>query len=174
MLGLSELLEEDLGAFAQTTQETSETPFPQANSLDRILDLVKTVRLTGVEQSVFIETGVVNNARQADYYANAAIYLALVKKVGERYYPTGMGVKLQNLTSRQEQCQMLAAIALAHPTIGMVYSSVFMFATEEERKKMIMTTVDMGRNVLAQATLKRRADGVYAWLVWIQKHLVQL
>lgn len=170
---LSKLLDEDYAPLIKTTQETRLTPFPQANSLERVLQIVCAVTAFGVEQEAFIRLGIVNNARQADYYVNAAIYLGLVKKVGDRYFPTGVGARLKMATGTR-QLEMLAAVTLSHPTVAEVYACIFIFDTVEERKQAILSMVDMGPNVLAEATLMRRADCVYAWLAWIQRHLPRL
>lgn len=170
---IDELLGEEINDFVSATKITRTTPFPQANSLDRVLAVVGLMTPRGIGKSDLLDLGIVNSIRQADYYMNAAVYLGLAKPMGARFYPTGLAKRLQ-MTAGEERLAFMAAIALAHPVVGEVYANVFLLQTKEERKRYIASVVDMGASARAESTCQRRADGLYSWLIWIQRHLPAL
>lgn len=145
-------------------------PFPQANSLDCVLQTVLNTDKEGSILTSYIVTNVVNNKRQAAYYVNAAMYLGLCKRIGEVYYPTGLGLKIQRAKPAQRK-MLLASIALSHPVISRWFTQIFLYTNSAERMKFISAGF---KDPLSTVTKTRRSQCVLAWLAWIQNNLPRL
>jgi len=93
-----------------------EVPFPQANDLDKIVDLVSLVDKSSVTK-LEIADYFGFDLRQGDYYANAATYLGFVARRGDGFTATELGqrfIGMKSLAIRTEIIveQMLTNFAL--------------------------------------------------------------
>ena len=145
-------------------------PFPQANSVDCILQLLLNTEIEGTTLSTYIVANVVNSNRQAQYYAAAAVYLGLCRKIGVLYYPTAEGMQIQK-AFEPERSQKLAAYMLSHSVIGRWYTKVFLKHTMNERLALIQTGF---KTDLSEVTMQRRSQCLLSWMAWIQNHLPSL
>jgi len=169
MIDIDEILADDkLPAFE--VENDNAVPFPQANSMTSILDAVLNTDDEGSTIQSYLAVNVVNSQRQALYYVNAAIYLGLCKKIGEVYYPTGLGLRLKK-AERAKRNGLLAAMVLSHPVIGRWYSKVFMYDSFRDRLSFIETGFE---SQMARSTMERRSQCVLSWLAWVQKNLPEL
>jgi hypothetical protein len=155
-----------------------DVPFPQADSINRIISLLTSIDLNGGEihkedvatQQVFVE-------RQTDYYANAALYLGLVeisKRDKRIVVLTSLGYKVvQNGVI--SQTKVMAARLLRDPIVRSVFLEMklksYAFSSDEihqfAEKMMIQNNIQ-----LAKSTISRRAQTVCSWCRWLEEHLM--
>ena len=58
-----------------------DVPYPQANDLDKVIDIVTNFHSAGLTNKPAIAEFFDFDERQGDYYANAGYYLGLLKRV---------------------------------------------------------------------------------------------
>lgn len=171
-LSISDILEEEsedvsleMGASLQ------QVPYPQANSLDVVLRIVKELRECGMSVYDLVTKGIVNSSRQARYYFNAAAFLGFCYRRGDYFYPTELVARLKGCEEKACKTQF-AAIVLGNEEISRLFSKVFMMPDKESRLNWISNQIAI--KIVAEATLRRRATCLLAWISWVQKHLPQI
>lgn len=137
-------------------------PFPQADSLERVIDLVESLSQGGHSLYGFAE-------RQADYYVNAARYLGFVE--AESLHLSGSGLHFVQSKRHARHIQVLQAM-LSRPVLRQALE--FMEQSGE------LPTADRVQNWLAEhtrlggTTLARRARTVLSWLRWVRSNFLDL
>ena len=88
----------DIRATIKIKTESLKTLFPQADVFGRVIDLLFQIQSNNIfsQKDIAINYGFV--VRQAQYYADAAIYLGLIQK--EKIYKGGVGYSLTQLGSK--------------------------------------------------------------------------
>lgn len=138
------------------------TPFPQANSFYRVLDLIN--ELDTQELSTNDIANIYGfDVRQANYYLTAAQYLGLVIKV-KNYTLSKLGQKIMKMNHKDKNLAIIELILVHKP---------FYYALEQYLKffefdyvkiaKMIFET----RKEINLKTAERRTSTVIAWVKWI-------
>ncbi len=163
---IDDILEEEALPLIDSKKHSG-VPFPQANSVECILQILLNTEEEGSTLCSYIVRNIVNSERQASYYVNAAIYLGLCKKVGDFYYLTGNGLRVRN-SSGSRQRNVLASIMLSHPVIGRWYSQVFLYDSVKERLSFLQSGFE---GSLSVTTIERRCMCVLTWMSWIQTNL---
>ena len=150
--------------------EPPSTPFPQANDLDRVVDLVQLVSagtITKMEISDFFEF----DERQADYYANAAAYLGFVQRSERGFSLTEEGDSFLKLAGVTQRTRTLVKQMLRRPSLR---ASVSLLAgrnfnlhsiNDAEIAEIVQRTTS-----LTGTTPSRRASTVRQWLKWLLKN----
>jgi len=154
------------------TPEPNNVPFPQADNFNRIVNLCEMLFELKTISHNFITRKHDFDARQTDYYTNAAIYLGLINKDTNEenevvYRLSAIGNSLINKTIRERNL-MFAELILSHNVFrGTLQSHV-------EKSKMpsredIVKLMKSSRlhNVGAESTFQRRASTVISWINWI-------
>ena len=155
-----------------------DVPFPQADSINRIISLLISIDSNEGEihkediatQQVFVE-------RQTDYYTNAAQYLGLVefsKRNKDVVVLTTLGYKVVE-NGVVSQSKVMAARLLRDPIIRSVflemkskgYESTSNGIRQFTEKAMIENRVE-----LAESTISRRAQTICSWCKWLEEHLI--
>lgn len=170
MLSLSEMVQEGEVCDRPVPQvdDEDEILYPQANSLEKVLDVVKALRVSGMTVYGLVNAGIVNSSRQARYYYNAGAFLGFCYRRGDFFYPTDLAEEL-NRVSEDEKKETFAAMVLANERVGSIFTGVFRFADKEARVSWIEKQI--APNIVAKATLRRRASCLHAWVVWLQQNL---
>jgi hypothetical protein len=156
---LSELLDR-----SQLEPERTDVPFPQADSVEKVADVVDGIA-NGVVSHPEIAQRYAFDERHARYYADAARYLGLLQR-DDGYALTEQGEALVHEPS-VARVERLALRMLATP--------VFRLAAEATLQGEALSTDDLAerlahaRSDLSGTTLKRRAQTVSAWLRWAQQ-----
>jgi hypothetical protein len=157
----------------QVRPEPGDVPFPQADTFDRIIDLLS--QLYGARTPLsqdFITTNYAFNLRQTQYYTQAAHYLGLV----ERHHSREEGVTY-SLTERG------TSIMAQHPqarNLGLVecilehkvFNRMLRLYFEQETRPTVEQIVGImleARLRISGTTPARRAQTVLAWGDWIMK-----
>ena len=154
-----------------------DVPFPQADSINRIISLLISIDLNDGEihkedvatQQVFVD-------RQTDYYTNAAQYLGLVessKRDKEILVLTTLGYKVVE-NGVISQSKVMAARLLRDPIIRSVFlemkSKGYEFSSNGIRQFAENAMIANGIE-LADSTISRRAQTICSWCRWLEDHL---
>lgn len=171
MISLDALLneEEDLNLETEHGGERG-IPYPQANSLSVVLQVVLTLRDVGMSVYELVATGIVNNSRQARYYYNAAAFLGYCFRRGDFFYPTELADVVKR-APESKRAEVFAGLSLACPKIAELYVGVFRHSCRSERLDWLRTRIASREGTKAMATLERRATCMLGWIAWIQKTL---
>jgi|688.fasta_scaffold221632_2 hypothetical protein len=145
--------------------EPTDIPLPQANDLNKVIDLICLVEQGISELPELTETlGVVE--RQAYYYGDAAKYLGYV--TGRRVI-TGDGVLLAQERSRLGRVQMLLQRMLARPVLraSILYLQSRDFLFDAVDSQDLASIIKTHRSDVTGDTVVRRASTIKNWLRWL-------
>lgn len=143
-----------------------EGPIPQANDLDKVLELVYKVS-EGINSAPSIAEHFSFDIRQSSYYREAAEALGLVKSDEGKYVLTEIGSKLVSLPADRRN---------AFFTSILLDFSVVNESIQTLRQKKVLSRIDL-ENIIARnstltgSTVARRALSLSAWLKWISSNL---
>jgi hypothetical protein len=152
-------------------------PFPQADSFNRIVDLL--TQLYGASAPLSqddITTNYAFDLRQTQYYTGAAAYLGLVnrqrdqKQGGVTYSLTTRG---SNVMEKRPEARNLALVEciLEHEvfnkTLRLYLNQAGRPTTEQVEE--IMKSAELGLDREGTTTIQRRAKTVLAWTDWIME-----
>lgn len=152
-----------------TIQEPTGVPFPQANSLDKVIELCRSLDMHDMTLDE-IANRFSFTTRQASYYANAGVYLGLTKKVT---YPN-RGIELDTLgklylsCNAEESNAFLARVVLRHKPFKETFRLLAQSGSMPDKDR-IADLIDTYTNCTG-STPKRRASTVAAWIEWIWNH----
>ncbi len=167
-----ESIHEALGR-AKVKPEPAGIPFPQADSFERIVDLLTQLHGAGTALSQdFITTNYAFDLRQTQYYTGAAQYLGLV----ERHRKKGEGVTY-TLTERGKrimaQHPRLRNSALVERILERrVFNQALRLYFDQDYRptyKQVIELMQAARIEISGDTTKRRAQTVLGWMDWIMK-----
>jgi hypothetical protein len=142
-------------------------PFPQANSIERVIDLMGalTIKSLSIDE---ITTLYSFNQRQAQYYSRAGIYLGLItdKNRGTASL-TQLGKAIMKQRTKQKYLSIVERILqhkIFYETLKLYFKKCAPPTTEETYNIMKNNFV---KDVNSAKTLKRRAGSVNRWIQWI-------
>jgi len=154
---------------AKSVQEPH-IPFPQADSFDRIINICELLSEQELSRDEVTEQYAFD-ARQTDYYTNAARYLGLIEKKGDGTIPiytlSEVGKRILNLNFRQRQlayCDCILSHKAFRDTLKKYFESGNMPQTEEIIQIMKCSNL---YNVKSDSTFERRSSTVKGWINWI-------
>lgn len=148
-------------------EEPEDVPYPQADDLDKVVDIIKLIGV-GVNDKVQLAEFFEFEERQGDYYANAGCYLGLVKREGQKFVLTRLGREFSQLESLSERTEMLLSRMLARPT----FRTGFNLLVANEFKLENIGNVEIAEIIASHTSLSgstslRRASTVRSWMKWI-------
>jgi hypothetical protein len=150
--------------------EPEEAPFPQADSFDRLVDLLTQLKGAGILSREEVTTNQAFDPRQTNYYTSAAMYLGLVdgrrdKELGAVFFLTKEGAAIMGMKPRQRNLALIKAI-LSRP--------VFNKALRQHLEQSAPLTLEQAIAIMEKAnlninktTITRRAHTVTGWTNWI-------
>lgn len=148
-----------------------EGSFPQANDLDKVVDLTLAASNEGVTKARIAELFEFEE-RQGDYYGNAACYLGLLRRGEAAFELTAAGTDFNALRSRAERTTALVGRMLEIPSLR---EAVRLWVERGFRAEKIgngeLADVIRERTLLGASTPARRASTVRAWLGWIARNV---
>lgn len=173
-IGLQELI--DLLRTTKQVPEPKKIPFPQANSFPRVIDLLMQLKVSGNELTKEqITTEYDFDARQTQYYTNAAKYLGLIdrfqtKEKGVFYRLTSKGLRISNLAPQMRNLALCESI-LEHPVFNQVLRQTLEEAYPSSRQKIIeiMQKSNLNLDKDGYSTIPRRSSTVISWVNWMIK-----
>ncbi|MEO6097386.1 MAG: hypothetical protein ABIW76_17715 [Fibrobacteria bacterium] len=155
---------------AATGQEPG-SAFPQANDLDKVVDLLQSAAGGGLAKAQIAEAFEFEE-RQGDYYANAAVYLGLMRRVDGFFELTAAGFAFNTLRSRAERTRALVRRMLEIPSLREALRLLVErgFRVEKIGSAELAEIIRV-RTSLGATTPERRASTLRAWLVWIARNV---
>jgi len=150
--------------------EAENTPFPQADDMDKVVDLIKLVASGVTDKFQFAEAFEFDD-RQGDYYANAAKYLGFLKREGHQFRLTEIGIAFSRLAARAERTIWLARQMAKCPSWRRMLELLLARSLEVSR----LSEGELGETILRYSNLnpttaKRRALTARSWLAWLMKN----
>lgn len=147
-----------------------EIPFPQADSMERIINLCELLDGQELSRSDVIEEYAFD-ARQTNYYTDAARYLGLIEKKKEGASPVYMlsekGSRILHMNYKPRQlayCDCILSHKVFRDTLDKYFKIGCMPATDDIVG--IMKRADL-YNVTSESTYRRRSSTVRGWINWI-------
>jgi len=150
---------------AETTERsiTAESPFPQANEIRRVIDIVDSVA-AGLSSRVEIASRYDLDDRQADYYANAATFLGLLARRNNGFQLTEQGEQFSKLRRTERIIWVMREIA-ARKVFRQVLEITNLTGKLPSRDRV--AELICLQSELSGKTPNRRAGTVLAWVRWI-------
>ncbi|RXE57149.1 hypothetical protein ABH15_03235 [Methanoculleus taiwanensis] len=166
MLNLNELIR----TLSVADSEPHDVPYPQANDLDKVIDIVTRFD-DNLNTKDLIALSFEFDERQGDYYANAAIYLGFLKRDDDeekRFDLTPLGEELRRCSNRTQRNLLLLKQILAKPTFNVLMRDLIQRDCNLDRlDKNHIAEVIRENTTLSGQTVGRRASTVKRWLHWI-------
>jgi hypothetical protein len=163
-------LEELIRTVEVAAEEPHDVPYPQANDLDKVIDIVTRFDDTlNTKESISLYFEF--DERQGDYYANAAIYLGFLKRSEDEaktFVLTPLGRELRRCDNRNQRNLLLLKQILAKPIFNTLILDLIRLDCNLDRldNAHIAEVVD-AKTPLSGQTVGRRASTVKRWLRWI-------
>ncbi|MBN8660472.1 MAG: hypothetical protein J0M35_08935 [Candidatus Obscuribacter phosphatis] len=152
-------------------------PFPQADDMDRLVDLVQFIAFEPASKSKIAEHFEFEE-RQADYYGNAAAYLGLARRnrgSNRGFEITEAGSTFLSIASRTQRTRALLARMLAVPSLR---ESLILLAQRDfdvNAVKNFEVQEILSRHTSLKSgsdTCYRRAITVKMWLSWLSRNSI--
>lgn len=148
-----------------------DTPFPQADSFERVINLCELLKQRGFLSKTEITRNYDFDPRQTDYYSNAAKYLGLAEKVTEdaetgwRLTPEGSRIFELPFVPRQLE---FVRLILRHKPFSKTLRKYLATGSAPAKQEIIeiMKTCRLHR-MSREQTYARRASTVISWVNWI-------
>mgnify|MGYP002681992591 CR=1 FL=1 len=159
----------DVAALLRTLSVGTEppVPYPQANDLDKVADLVPRVESelgTKADIADYFEF----DERQGDYYANAGRYLGFLEREDGRYVVTDLGRQFVHTRSIAGKSRLLIEQLLTRPT----FRAIFELLLQRNLELDAVSNEEIAAAIaqftgLSGTTPGRRASTVRSWLRWL-------
>lgn len=157
------------------------TPFPQADSFNRIISLLEMLNTDTIKCKEEITYEFKFDPRQTDYYFNAGKYLGFLEedrvkveengKVSEKtaIKLSAKGKKIFNMTYKNRQLEYAKSI-LEHRVFQDTFKEYIKLHEMPKRSKIIEYMKNSKLyNVGSEETFRRRASTISSWIEWIAK-----
>ena len=138
-------------------------PFPQANSFERVVNLLELIALQPLSKAEITQRYDFD-PRQADYYANAARYLGLAEPVEDTWEPTEHGRRVIEQPQRDARNGALIRALAARRVFREVLELSLARGAVASTAEICAAMNGLG---LSLATSRRRASTVTRWTQWV-------
>lgn len=138
-------------------------PFPQANSFERVVNLLELIALQPLSKAEITQRYDFD-PRQADYYANAARYLGLAEPVEDTWEPTERGRRVIEQPQRDARNGALIRALAARRVFREVLELSLARGAVASTAEICAAMDGLG---LSLATSRRRASTVARWAQWV-------
>lgn len=138
-------------------------PFPQANSFERVVNLLELIALQPLSKAEITQRYDFD-PRQADYYANAARYLGLAEPVEDTWEPTERGRRVIEQPQRDARNAALIRALAARRVFREVLELSLARGAVASTAEICAAMDGLG---LSLATSRRRASTVARWTQWV-------
>ena len=144
--------------------------FPQANNFNRLINLCELLFTHPMMQDE-ITNEYAFDIRQSIYYADAGIYLGLIKKSNTEHGPvyelTIKGKQIINLAYKSRQLELCRCI-LKDATFYHVFDMYLNSGVMPSKNQIVeIMRSNLSSFNYAERTLKRRSSSVKGWIKWI-------
>jgi len=147
-----------------------DVPYPQANDLDKVIDIVTNFHSAGLSNKQVIAEFFDFDERQGDYYANAGYYLGLLKRIphSTEFELTREGEYIAKSENRSRRNLLLLKQMLKRPSFN---ETLKLF--DYGNRVLTILNIDILSQIiqrhveLNETTARRRASTVMSWLRWV-------
>jgi len=153
--------------------EPSNTAFPQADSFNRVIDLLTKVQVDGVLSKESITSDYAFNDRQTQYYTAAASYLGLLERsrniAGQVLYNlSAEGLRIMGLSPNERNLEITKKI-FPHKAFNKTFKLYHANGRRPEISQVVTIMKERGATseVLSENTYERRAQTILNWIEWI-------
>ncbi|MFW6016542.1 MAG: type II restriction enzyme [bacterium] len=164
VIDIEELLDE-----VSIVKEPTNVPFPQADTFERVLDLLGALYEEDQLSSEDISLRYDFTDRQADYYTNACKYLGLADKQNGAAWLTKKGKKILSMKKRERLLSITKCILnheVFYLTLSLYLKTGRTFTKEEIYQKITKPNEHKLYNISGD-TVKRRTQSVKKWVEWV-------
>lgn len=141
-------------------------PFPQANNLELIFNILYDIGEDGISKFDVAKKYMIKD-RQGAYYLDTLLFLGFVEKVNTKYFLVENGIKIR-LSPKDEMKSRFISELLNHNIIGELYNMTQNL--DDNAKKLIISNYLFNKYNMAFSTAKRRAESIFSWFAWINKN----
>jgi hypothetical protein len=148
-----------------------DVPYPQANDLDKVIDIVTNFHSAGLSNKPAIAEFFDFDERQGDYYLNAGNYLGLLKRVPSttEFSLTREGEFIARSENRSRRNLLLLKQMLKRPSFNEIIRLFEVGNRDLSSLGIEVLAPIIQKHVeLNETTAKRRASTVMSWLKWIE------
>ncbi|WP_297700345.1 hypothetical protein [uncultured Fibrobacter sp.] len=161
---------DDIIKLLGTTSITKEPEiaFPQADKFERVINLCEILNMQSYTREQITQKYAFD-ARQTDYYTNAAQYLGLIKKIqaGGPYAVTDEGRKILSLPYKKRQLAYCGKI-LQHKVFYNTFTSCLEQNSIIDQNEIVSIMKNSNLfNIGSESTFKRRSSTIRGWINWI-------
>lgn len=145
-------------------------PFPQADSMPRVLDLVDAVH-SGVTTPDELVDRYEFTIRQVSYYTAAARYLGFLKPTGVDRILTDIGFNFAKSVREKRHTivlEQLAKLPVFRDLLGEVSTAGEIQSSRRMLAGKIMSVAKRNEDRMGEVTADRRASTVISWIRWVQ------
>lgn len=150
-----------------------DVPFPQANDLDKVIDLIMNTQMGITNRGAIAELFDFED-RQGDYYANAAVYLGLLKRTANfsEFLLTNEGKSILNSEKRNQRNIILLQQILKKPTFNEIIRTAYDNSRiiENINTDLVVNIIQKHVNI-NDTTARRRSSTVLRWIKWINDNI---
>lgn len=147
-------------------------PFPQANDLNKVVDTVIAIK-NGVNTKTELADLFDFDPRQADYYANASIFLDFIQRSEDGLELTEMGLALSNEPSRTKRALIIFNQLSRITIIQQIIKQFLSNGLDEQAIDFNKFANDISEQFnLSKTTPPRRISTIKNWLLWIKESLI--
>ncbi len=148
------------------TSEMIGVPFPQANDLKKVRDVINLI-YSGINSRDSIAAYWDIEGRQGDYYANAASYLGFVERENQGWALTEFGCHYLELPTSRRKRTFVEAISKRT-----VFYKLLTLMSEENSlpDNQIIKSVILEHSEVSDTTAGRRSSTVKSWLQFINRY----
>ena len=146
-------------------EESSDVPFPQADSFYRVLDFINILGESEMKINEIAELYEFDE-RQGSYYSAAARYLGFVESDHGGYKLTESGKKLLKMDHKSKNLEIVKTIISHKP----FYKALEQYIKENgdiDKKEIAELILEISPNINKIGTAERRTQSVSAWIRWI-------
>ena len=140
------------------------TPFPQADSFARVINLCEQLQLSPLSVDEITENYDFT-PRQTNYYTSAAKYLGLVTDTKRIWSLTDAGIRVMEAQRNERNIELIKALA-RHQVFHQALATALKY-NEVPDKPAIINIMNASNLGLGQATTQRRAGTVLSWVQWV-------
>jgi len=147
-------------------QEDFDTPFPQADDLDKVVDVLRQCQ-KGIKDSQKLALIFGFDERQSGYYKNAAKYLGLLDS---SFSPTELGKRLLTEKYKLNRTEIILKCMLVRPPLREAIAALQAKnydANAVELSSLMLIIEKYRPKKFTENTLRRRSNTLRNWLRWL-------
>lgn len=152
-----------------------DVPYPQANDLDKVIDIVTNFQTAGLSNKPAIAEFFDFDERQGDYYLNGGYYLGLLKRVpsSTEFSLTREGEYIARSENRSRRNLLLLKQMLKRPSFNEI---IRLFDLRDRDLTLldvdVLAPIIQKHVALNPTTARRRASTIISWLRWVSGAMV--